>query len=623
MIPMSRESQASDIQTTLPAASADNTPAAFFEAGLRLLHAGRFQDAEQYGRQALALDARHADSLHLMGLLAMLAKQPALAVEWFAEAIRQNADVADYFFNMAHALKELGRIDEAIKSFDRGLTLQPGYAEGWYNLGELLEQQKRLDEAIMSYDMALKAEPTYREAANAAALLYFETRRYEQALERFTRSAEIDPSQPGAFNFISRCHWALRQFEDALVNGFKAIALAPEHPELNKNLGLLLQKLDRHEEAITWLDKALALRPDFAPALNDRSTSLLALRRIDEAFAAIDRAIAIDPECADYHWNKALMQLLIGDFEGWRGREWGRKCVLVNFVDRQFTTPQWFGEEPVAGKTILLHSDEGLGDTIQFARYAALVAGRGARVILEVHDPLHALLSGIEGVSLCLPKSADTLPDFDLHCPLSSLPLAFKTALETIPAARSYLPPLPDARVQEWQARLGAHDALRVGLVWSGNPDHTNDRSRSTTLRAMSDILDPRARFYSLQKEPRPEDRATLAGRSDIVDLTGHLTDFVETAALISCLDLVVTVDTSVAHLAAALGRPTWILLPFTPDYRWLLDREDSPWYPTARLFRQDERRDYARVLERVRAELGVLIDTFTSSLPARARASP
>jgi tetratricopeptide (TPR) repeat protein len=623
MIPMSRKAHVSDIQPALPTAPDDNTPAAFFEAGLRLLRAGQFEGAGQCGRQALALDARHADSLHLMGLLSMLAGQPALAVEWFAEAIRQNADVADYFFNMAHALKELGRIDEAIKSFDRGLTLRPGYAEGWYNLGELLEQQKRLDEAIMSYDMALKAEPSYREAANAAALLYFETRRYGQALERFSRSAEIDPSQPGAFNFISRCHWALRQFEDALANGFRAIALAPDHPELNKNLGLLLQKLDRHEEAIAWLDKALALRPDFAPALNDRSTSLLALRRIDEAFAAIDQAIAIDPQCADYPWNKALMQLLIGDFEGWRGREWGRKCALVNFVDRQFTKPQWFGAEPIAGKTILLHSDEGLGDTIQFARYATLVARRGARVILEVQDAVHALLSGIDGVSLCLPKSADALPDFDLHCPLSSLPLAFKTQLETSPAVPCYLPPVPKARLQEWQARLGSHDSLRVGLVWSGNPDHTNDRSRSTTLRTMSDILDPRARFYSLQKEPRPEDKATFAGRNDIVDLTEHLTDFVETAALILCLDLVVTVDTSVAHLAAALGRPTWILLPFTPDYRWLLDRDDSPWYPTVRLFRQDERRDYGIVLQRMREELGALIEAFTSSLPAQAHGSP
>jgi len=210
-----------------------------------------------------------------------------------------------------------------------------------------------------------------------------------------------------------------------------------------------------------------------------------------------------------------------------------------------------------------------------------------------------------------------------MRFPMSSLPLAFNTRLETIPAAPSYLPPVPKARLGDWQARLGAHDALRVGLVWSGNPDHTNDRSRSTTLRTMSDMLDPHARFYSLQKEPRPEDKATLAARSDIVDLTEHLTDFVETAALISCLDLVVTVDTSVAHLAAALGRPTWILLPFTPDYRWLLDREDSPWYPTVRLFRQDERRDYGIVLQRVREELEVLIEAFTSSLPARARGSP
>jgi tetratricopeptide (TPR) repeat protein len=602
---------APDIQTTLPTPADNDMPAAFFEAGLRLLRAGQFQAAERCGRQALAIDSAHADSLHLMGLLSLLAKQHAIAVEWFAEAIRRNPDVADYFFNLAHALKEQGRVDEAIKCFDRGLMLRPGYAEGWYNLGELLEQQKRLDEAIMSYDMALKVEPSYREAANASGLLYFETKRYEEALARFARSVDIDPSQPGAFNCMSKCYWGLRRFEDALASGYKAIALAPDHPELNKNLGLLLQKLGRHEEAICWLDKALALRGDFAPALNDRSTSLVALRRIGEAFADIDRAIAVDPECAEYHWNKALLQLLTGDFGGWRGREWGRKCELVNFVDRQFEKPQWFGEEPVAGRTVLLHSDEGFGDTIHFARYARLVAERGARVILEVQDALHPLLSGLDGVALCLPKSADTPPDFDLHCPLSSLPLAFGTQLDTIPAPASYLPPPPKARMQAWQARLGTHDRLRVGLVWSGNPGHSNDRSRSTTLRVMSAILDSSARFYSLQKDPRAEDKAALAERAEIVDLTEHLTDFVETAALVSHLDLVISVDTSVAHLAAALGRPTWILLPFTPDYRWLLDRDDSPWYPSARLFRQDERCDYAPVLERVRAELGILIAAF------------
>jgi tetratricopeptide (TPR) repeat protein len=610
---MSRESRATDIQPTLPTVPDKHAPATYFEAGLRLLQAGQLQAAEQCGRQALALDADHVDSLHLMGLLSLLAKQPALAIEWFAQAIRQNPTVADYFFNLASALKQQERVDEAIKSLDRGLTLQPGYAEGWYAMGELLQLQERLDEAIMSFDLALKVKPDYWEAANASGLLYFETSRYDEALARFARSAEIDPSQAGAFNYMSRCYWGLRKFEEALACGQKAIALAPDNPELNKNLGLLLQKLDRHEEAMIWLDKALALRPDFAPALNDRSTSLFALRRTSEAFAAIDGAIAVDPTCADYHWNKALLQLLIGDFSGWAGREWGRRCSLVNFVDRQFTRPRWFGE-PIADKTILLHSDEGLGDTIQFCRYARLIAARGARVILEVQDALHPLLSGLDGVSLCLPRSANAQPDFDLYCPLSGLPLAFKTEPETIPAASCYLPPLPEARAWEWQARLGAHDKLRVGLVWSGNPEHSNDRSRSTTLRMMSALFDFNARFYSLQKEPRPEDAATLAEQSEIVDLAQHLTDFVETAALVSCLDLVITVDTSVAHLAAALGRPTWILLPYTPDYRWLLERDDSPWYPSVRLFRQDERRDYAVVLQRVRAELNGLIAAFSAT---------
>jgi len=620
------------------------TPATWFEAGLRLLQVGQLAEAEQCGRSALALDQGHADSLHLMGMLCVASQQYDLAIEWFAMAIRQNPQIADYFANLGRVLRRKNRLDEAIRSFDRALmlgpdqvdvwigmgemlqqqkrldeaikcfdralTLRPDQAQLWFRLGEMLQQQKRVDEAILSYDQALKLKPDYREAANASGLLHFEAKRYEEAIERFARSTEIDPNQPGAYNFISRCQWPLRRFEEALVNGLKANELAPDHLEILKNIGLLVQKLGRHEEAMVWLDKALALKPDFPPALNDRSTSLFELRRIDEAFADLDRAIALDPERPSYHWNRALLQLLTGDFDaGWPAREWGRKCELVSFVDRQFTRPRWFGGEPPAGKTILLHSDEGLGDTIQYSRYAAMVAELGARVILEVEMPLHPLLTGLDGVSLCVPKiEGNPLPDFDLHCPLSGLPLAFKTRLETIPAARSYLPPLPAARVKEWQDRLGTHDRLRVGLVWSGNPLHGNDRNRSISLRMMSAIFDERANFYSLQKEPRPEDKATLIERADVIDLTEHLADFVETAALISCLDLVITVDTSVAHLAAALGRPTWILLPHTPDYRWLLDRDDSPWYPSVRLFRQDESRDYSKVLARVRDELGAMI---------------
>src|SRR6185437_5770360 len=275
----------------------------------------------------------------------------------------------------------------------------------------------------------------------------------------------------------------------------------------------------------------------------------------------------------------------------------------------------WLGQEDIEGKTILIASDEGMGDAIQFARYVPGVAARGARVILVLQDALCPLLSELPGVSQCIPKSvaANGVPPFDFHCPLCSLPLAFATRLDSIPADMPYLPPLAASRVKTWEDRLGPHDKLRVGLVWSGNPEHMGDHHRSTSLRVYSALLDIDATFFSLQKDPRPHDKATLLERTDIVDLTADLIDFTETAALISCLDLVITVDTSVAHLAGALGCLTWILLPYSPDYRWLLDRDDSPWYPSVRLFRQQETRDYATVVDRVRTELLALV-------PARAK---
>jgi hypothetical protein len=243
-----------------------------------------------------------------------------------------------------------------------------------------------------------------------------------------------------------------------------------------------------------------------------------------------------------------------------------------------------------------------------------MLAERGARVILSVPNPAVSLLSGLPGISQCVSSSAPARPAFDFHCPIGSLPLAFRTELETIPASIPYLPFPASNRMQVWQDRLGPHDKLRVGLVWSGNPEHKNDHNRSSSLRAFSAMLDVDATFFSLQKDPRPDDTAVLRHRSDIVDFTADLTDFAETAALISCLDLAITVDTSVAHLSGALGRPTWILLPYTPDWRWLLDRDDSPWYPTARLFRQSETREYDTVVDLVRDELVKLIDQWSSA---------
>jgi tetratricopeptide (TPR) repeat protein len=591
--------------SSAPAPPRKDQPSVYFQAGLDLLRAGQLAEAEQCGKSALALDAGHADSLHLMGMLCMLSNRHDLAIEWFAQAIRQDQTVPDYFFNLANALEQQGCVDEAIKSLDRGLVLRPNSAGAWYNLGRLLQQQKRLDEALMCFEEARRCDPDHIEATIASALLCFETERDDEAIERLERWLEIKPGDAGALHLKAVCLSRLKRLAEALPICEQALALAPDDAEIVANLGAILLKLGRSEEAHSCLDRALALNLDAPYALNHLGLAKQELHRFAEALASFDKAVAIDPEFAEAHWNAALLRLLLGDFSrGWAGREWRRKCPTLSFVDRQFQNPQWRGELPLVGKTILLHSDEGLGDTIQFSRYATLVAREGACVILEVQDTLHPLLSTIDGVSLCLPKTGVTLPDFDLHCPLSCLPLAFAARLETIPSAIPYVSAPPPTRVANWEARLGAHDRLRVGLVWSGNPAHVNDRNRSMPFRTLCGILAADACFVSLQKDPRPDDAAYLSERGDIVDFSEHLTDFVETAALISCLDVVITVDTSVAHLAGALGCPTWILLPHTPDYRWLLDRDDSPWYPSVKLFRQDERRDYAIVLERVRKEL-------------------
>jgi hypothetical protein len=303
----------------------------------------------------------------------------------------------------------------------------------------------------------------------------------------------------------------------------------------------------------------------------------------------------------------ALIHMVIGNFEaGWAGREIRWKTGL-GMAAPNFSQPQWLGNGSLRDKTILIFADEGIGDSFQFARYVAMVAELGAKVVLAVQDSASPFLSRLSGVAECIPKSTAVLPSFDLHCSMSSLPWALKTTLDTIPATVPYLPaPLP-ARKKEWESQLGSHDRLRVGLVWSGNPGHGNDRNRSLPLQALANILDVDAQFISLQKDPRPSDKQVLGGL-DIVDLTERLSDFEETAALISCLDIVVTVDTSVAHLAGGLGCPVWILLPYRPDYRWLLGRDDSPWYPTVRLFRQSKTRDYGEVLDRVRSELLTLI---------------
>jgi tetratricopeptide (TPR) repeat protein len=580
------------------------TPATLCEAGLGHLRAGRVLDAQICCQQALAADPDDAEPLHLMGLLSHHARQYDHAVEWMARAIRQDPKPA-YLSSLGTTLRQQGRREEALQAFDKAVQLKPDDAELWTNRGNVLAELERLDDALLSYQRALELNPRHWDTACRSGAILRGLGRFEEAVARFELCDELQPNHAFTLYMRSLSLRDLKRSDEALDAGSRAHALDPGNADICNNNGILLQLLNRHQEALSWFEKVCLLRPNFAGALNNKAVSLSQIRRFDEAFAAYAGVKVLDPDNAVIDWNMALLHMLTGNFAaGWIGREARWQVPALPVAYPKFSQPMWLGGEAIEGKTILVSADEGLGDTIQFGRYVAMLAERGARVVLVVQDPLRLLLSDLPGVTQCLPGSAGALPAFDLHCPIGSLPLAFATRLETIPSATSYLPPVAEARKQIWQDRLGPRDKLRVGIVWSGNPNHVNDRNRSMPLQTFSRILDLDARFISLQKDPKPDDRTVLRERTAVLDLTADLTDFADTAALIGCLDLVITVDTSVAHLAGALGCPTWILLPYMPDFRWLLDRDDSPWYPTARLFRQTETCDYASVLDRVRSEL-------------------
>ncbi len=592
------------------AAASSNTdatsPAALCELGRRLLLAGLATEAANCGQHALAADPVHADALCLMAEICLHAGQLDQAIEWVSRAIRI-APKADYVSLLGTVLQRSGRLEEALRAFEKAISLEPENAELWYHFGVVLRDLDHPDEALLGLRQALKLRPRYVDAANLGGLILHRKERHQEALELFNLSLDVEPAQADALHVRALVLMGLKRFEEALADSLQSQRLDPGNPDTYNNLGTVLQKLGRFQDSLEWYDRALALRPDFAMAYNGKAHSLVELRRIDEALACFARALALEPQNAKSRWGLALLQMMVGDFAaGWAGREVRWKLGLM--PDPKFVQPLWLGDSPIEGRTILLHADEGIGDAFQFARYIPMVADRGARVVVAAAEPACSLLSRMDGVAECIPKSIGALPAFDVHCPISSLPLAFRTTLETIPATVPYLPRPEDARVRQWQLRLGDHDRLRVGLVWSGNPGNTNDRNRSMALDELTRILDLDATFVSLQKDPRPHDKDILSG-TEIVDWTESLSDFDETAALVSCLDLVISVDTSVAHLAGGLGRPVWILLPYTPDYRWLLDREDSPWYPAARLFRQTEARQWSGVLDRMRSELAALIE--------------
>jgi Tfp pilus assembly protein PilF len=428
---------------------------------------------------------------------------------------------------------------------------------------------------------------------------------FAQALAFYDRAVALRPDLAEPYYKRANALKNLGRLDESLASYDQAIALKPDYAHAYCNRGVVQQSLGQLDAALSSYDHAIELEEKDAVAHYNRALLMQEHSRWPEALRDYDRALAIDPEHADAQYNRAMAQLYLGDFEaGWRGYEWrwrNAERLGIGTV-RSFVQPRWHGHEPLAGKRILLYCEAGLGDTLQFARYATGCARLGARVILEVQPPLCSLLRGLEGVSQVF-KAGSDLPDFDYHCPLLSLPLAFRTTLETIPSPAHYLQ-ANEALVAQWRARLGERRKPRVGLVWSGNTRNPLDARRSIRLADWAPRLPTEFEYFKLQTEVRPADRATLDAHPGIVSVEDTLLDFEGTAALCECLDVILTVDTSLAHLAGALGRPTWVLLAHTPDFRWMRERNDSPWYPTLTLYRQASPGDWSSAFDAVNAAL-------------------
>jgi hypothetical protein len=422
-----------------------------------------------------------------------------------------------------------------------------------------------------------------------------------------------DPRHFYALHLLSALAARRGEWEECVRLATRALAVDPDHVEVLGNRGAALRMLDRYDEALADYERAMALAPGAADILNNRGVALAALNRHGEALASYDRALALKPEYARARFNRALSHLVMGDFaRGWPDHEARWTGSDTQGTARSFPQPPLTDLAAVRGKTVLLHAEQGLGDMIQYVRYVPLLKARGATVILEVHGPLKEMMSGVEGVDRAFALE-ENLPPFDFHCAVVSLPLVFATRLDSIPARVPYLRALPEY-VERWRARLGEPTRPRVGLAWSGSTTLRNDRHRSISLTRLAPLLREDCTFVALQKDIRAADREALEG-SGMLHFEDELADFRDTAALASLLDVVVSVDTSIAHLAGALGKPLWLLLPFSPDWRWLLDREDSPWYPTASLFRQPRIGDWDSVVSRVASRVRGLARTASGAL--------
>jgi tetratricopeptide (TPR) repeat protein len=578
---------------------------AHYHLGTALKQAGRTDESIAAFRHALALKPDAAEVHCTLGNA--LTETGALgdAIAAYRRAIELKPDLAAAHCNLGNALLETGAVDEAILACRRALALKPDSAAAHNNLGNALRKTGAIDDAIAAFRRAISLKPEFAEALSNLGNALCEKGAVDDAVAAYRRALVLQPDSAAVYRNLGGALTDTGALDAAVAALRRAIELEPDFADAYSDLGLALQETKQLDEAIAACRQAVVLKPSVAEVHYNLAHMLLLRgdfpRCCDEAIAACRQAVALKPSFADAHYNLALMLLLRGDFrEGWAEHEW--RWRVKDFVSPypSYGQPQWDGSD-LAGRTILLHWEQGFGDTIQFIRYVPLVAERCGKVVVKSQPQLHRLLQSMPGVDQWI-LPGEPLPPFDAHCPLMSLPLALGTTVQTIPGSVPYLH--ADSRAIEcWRERLARDSVgpkLKLGLVWAGSATQKNDR-RSLPLSLLAPLVRVRGvDFYSLQKGEPARQAMAPPGGMNLIDWTEELRDFADTAALLAGLDLVITVDTAVAHLAGAMGKDVWVLVPFEPDWRWPPGRDASPWYPTARLFRQQATGRWNEVIERV-----------------------
>ncbi|KPK32063.1 MAG: hypothetical protein AMK70_11270 [Nitrospira bacterium SG8_35_1] len=608
---------------------------------IRYHQAGNLAKAESLYRHILLSDPVNADALHLLGVAAYQTGNNRQAAEHIRNAININPNVSYYHNNLGNALLNTGDEDEAADCYREAIKLMPANAEAHNNLGNALKVQGQFSDAIQEYKKAIQIDPGHAAALNNMANLlketgktdeaiahykkaiehkpdsaetYFnlgsafeEAGRLEEAVDHFRKALEINRDFAAAYNDLANVLKKRKQYDESESHYKKAIDLQPDFAKAYANLGDLYREMGRFDDSLEQCRKAIHLQPGPATAYVTLGNTFLDRGDYDEAVEQYQKAIDIDHDLADAHYNKGLVMLMKGQFEkGWKEYEWRFKSreISRDIGYRRSEIPEWDGSS-LDGKSILIVTEQGMGDHIQFLRYIPLVNEKGGRVVFECRKELLRLFEGYEGIDVLWERSSCDIRDLNLDVcvHLLSLPRIFGTSMKTISSDVPYLDADP-VIINKWKSRFN-QDLFNVGLVWSGNPSHRNDHNRSCRLLDFAPLASiPKVAFYSLQKGGIDENGLRPPADMSIEDLGKDLDDFYDTAAVMENLDLVISVDTAVVHLAGALGRSVWTLLPFVPDWRWMLDRIDTPWYPTMRLFRQPRYKDWKSVMDEVAVEL-------------------